>query len=221
MAAVPLGARLLHVATFAPLFREDPAAALDSGASGLALYGGLTAAVIVAAVAARLLRVDLWRLADAAAPGIALGIAFAKVGCYCAGCCHGVATQGPLGVVFPLGSPAHGAQLLAGTAGILGPVPPVLPTQLFEVGAALVIGAVAFALGSRAPSGVAFLVTAAGFSAVRLALHPLRWIEDGFGAPGWLYPGIYVAVIVVCAVLAVWRYIGSRAGDTSGRAVES
>ena len=208
--AAAFGARLLHVATFLPLFRDDPASALATGVSGLALYGGLTFAVIAAAMATRVLRVDLWRLSDAAAPGIALGIAIAKLGCFSAGCCHGYVTHGPLGVDFGLGSSAHAAQLLAGTVGLLGPVLPVLPVQLFEAAAALFVAVAAFVLGRRAPSGVAFLATAMGFSAARVVLQPLRWTEAGFGAPTWLYPALYAAVIVLSGVLA-WRRVLSYA----------
>ena len=56
-------------------------------------------------------------------PGMVLGHAFGRVGCFFAGCCFGRPTTSFLGVVFPEGSIA---------ANTYGYGTPVLPTQLFE-----------------------------------------------------------------------------------------
>lgn len=200
-AAIPLGARVLHVLTDLPLFAEAGGDAFEVGLSGFALYGGLLLAIEVAVAGAWLARVDLWRLADAAAPGIGLGIALAKLGCFCEGCCQGTVTDGPFGVVFPLGSAAHGAQLLNGAANLLGPVAPVVPVQLIEVVGALSIGVLALLVPRWAPDGVAFLTLAAGYSAVRLIVLPMRWLEPTFIAPSWFYPVLYLGIIGVCVAL--------------------
>lgn len=60
-------------------------------------------------------------------PGIVLGHAFGRLGCFFGGCCFGKVTYGPFGVVFPEGSPA--AELYPGAD---GKSLPVYPTQLFE-----------------------------------------------------------------------------------------
>ena len=65
---------------------------------------------------------------DAMIPGLALGHAFGRVGCFLGGCCYGKITDSIFGVVFPVGSSA--AKLYPNAAGT-GSVP-VLPTQLFE-----------------------------------------------------------------------------------------
>lgn len=210
--AAPVGARALHVFTDASRFAEDPSAAYQVALTGFGIYGGLIAAVVVSAVGARLAKVDVWRLADAAAPGIALALALAKLACFCEGCCHGVLTGGALGVGFPYGSPAHIAQLLDGSVGLLGSPLPVLPVQLFEVGGALVLGVLAWVLADRLPDGVAFLGLAAGFSAVRLLVLQYRWVEPNFSGPGWFYPALYVGVIAVCSVLIGWRFAVIRSG---------
>ncbi len=74
---------------------------------GIVLYGG-----IIAGMAAFLLyyfgvlkrfQVKMWRLADATAPAIALGIALGRIGCFLNGCCYGhVAEEGCPAVGFPL-----------------------------------------------------------------------------------------------------------------------
>ena len=63
-------------------------------------------------------------------PGLVLAHAFGRMGCFLGGCCFGNVTEGPLGVVFPTGSPA--AETYPNTLTHIGSFP-VLPTQLFEV----------------------------------------------------------------------------------------
>lgn len=216
--SVPLGARVLSALTEPGLFAEEPGLLTSTSLRGFALYGGLALAAVVGALGARVARVDLWRLADAAAPGIALGLVAARLGCYCEGCCHGIETSGPLGVVFPLGSPVHAVQMLDGTTGLLGPIHPVLPTQLFEATGAALFGVLALWLGRHSASGVGFLTLAAGFSAVRWAVLPLRWIGPTFAAPDWFYPALYAAVVLVCGVLVIVRVRAGRAAPPSGSA---
>ena len=55
--------------------------------------------------------------------GVVLAHAFGRIGCFFAGCCHGIPTDSFLGVVFPHG---HATELYPGEA--------VFPTQLFESG---------------------------------------------------------------------------------------
>lgn len=64
-------------------------------------------------------------------PGIVLGHAFGRIGCFLGGCCFGQVTESWLGVVFPNGSLAE--QLYPNTITHEGSFP-VLPTQLFEAG---------------------------------------------------------------------------------------
>lgn len=211
--AIPVGARILFVLTSPGLYSERPLDALRLELTGFSLYGGLVAAVVVAVVCARAQKVDVWPLADATAPGIALGVFLVRLGCFFDGCCFGRVTAGPFGVGFPIGSQAHAAQMLDGVAGFLGPISPVLPTQLMEGIGALVLGLVAMVASRRLASGSAFLLFAGGFSIVRLAVYPLRWIEPTFTAPTWFYPALYVSLAGLCTVAALRRR--ARRADTS------
>ncbi len=60
-------------------------------------------------------------------PGITLGHAFGRVGCFLGGCCYGGVTDSVLGVSFPAGSAAARVYPAEGGGSL-----PVLPTQLFE-----------------------------------------------------------------------------------------
>lgn len=92
--------------------------------AGGVFYGGLIAAVAVSIWYIRRTRLPVLPTCDAFAPGIALGHAIGRIGCFSAGCCFGKPTNLPWGVTFtnPL------AQAISGTP--LGVK--IHPTQLYE-----------------------------------------------------------------------------------------
>jgi len=86
---------------------------------GLSFHGGVLGAMAAAAVFAVRRKIPLGTLADAGAPAIPLGYAFARIGCFMNGCCHGFPTQLPwrfphtptlndVGVLIP---PSHPVQI--------------------------------------------------------------------------------------------------------------
>lgn len=205
--AVPVGARILYVLEYPALFTGvKPLNAFSPTPEYFSLMGGVLLAAVVTLAGAQVLRLDLWKTADALAPGLAIGIAVMRSGCFLAGCCFGEPTTGPLGVEFPVGSGPHLTQLIQGAIGLFDEALPVYPTQLFELTGALVAGVLAVVLIlRRAPSGVAFLTAAALFTGVRWASWTVRVYPDSFTGPGWQYPVLYGSVIVVLLALAVWR----------------
>ncbi|MEK6321563.1 MAG: prolipoprotein diacylglyceryl transferase [Acidobacteriota bacterium] len=92
--------------------------------------GGFLAALLVSAVLARVWRVSWLRLADPVAPGLALGNVIGRVGCFAAGCCWGTPTDSWVGVRF-----TERAHKISGIPINVA----LLPTQLFEAGANLMI----------------------------------------------------------------------------------
>jgi len=85
-------------------------------------YGGFIAALVTAFVYMWRNGLPALRTADAFAPGLALGHAIGRLGCFSAGCCWGVQTRLPWAVTFrnpranelvgvPLGVPLHPTQL--------------------------------------------------------------------------------------------------------------
>lgn len=209
LAAGIVGARALDLFVAWRYYAEDPGRIWSPSFAGFSLYGGLAVAAVTGVALARALGLDPWRLADAAVPGLALGIVLMRVGCFLNGCCFGIETDAPWGVTFPAGSPAWRHQLLTGSGGLFGTlagsVRPVHPTQLYEIGAALLLMAGAFALARRAPGGVRFLIFATGFTAARWAIYPLRARVSVITAPEWFYPALYAGLIAVLAVLAAVR----------------
>jgi phosphatidylglycerol---prolipoprotein diacylglyceryl transferase len=152
----------------------DCAAPLRLWDGGLVFYGGGLAA---AAVAWRFARRRGWRFAvvgDAYAPGLALGHAIGRLGCFFAGCCFGktcLAGGGPC-VSFPAGSVAYD-HLASGGAG--GHTAALHPTQLYEAAAlaALFFGLTWFA-GRKRFHGQVLLLYVAGYALLRLPLELYR-----------------------------------------------
>ena len=73
---------------------------LDFLRSGGVFYGGLIGGFIAVAILVPLYKLPFWKAADAFAPGVALGQAFGRQGCFSAGCCWGKETTLPWGVHF-------------------------------------------------------------------------------------------------------------------------
>ena len=103
-------------------------------------YGGLVAALAMAYVYMRRMKLPVLRTADIFAPGVALGHSIGRLGCFAAGCCWGRITHVPWAVTYtnpdannvgvPLGVPLH-------------------PTQLYESFAELMIAAILYKLVTR------------------------------------------------------------------------
>lgn len=88
-------------------------------ASGFVYYGGLWGGALAAAAAASHRGCPALEITDAASPGLALGHALGRIGCFLAGCCWGIPAPEPWGIALP--------QALAAPRGV-----PLLPVPLYE-----------------------------------------------------------------------------------------
>ncbi|HEX5736397.1 MAG TPA: prolipoprotein diacylglyceryl transferase [Blastocatellia bacterium] len=96
---------------------------LDLLSSGGVFYGGLLFALLTSVLLMRLYKLPWRKTADAFAPGIALGHAIGRMGCFSAGCCWGKPTDSWIGV--------HFTQKASELTGV--PIDSALvPTQLIE-----------------------------------------------------------------------------------------
>jgi phosphatidylglycerol---prolipoprotein diacylglyceryl transferase len=73
---------------------------LDFLRSGGVYYGGFIGGLLTLAFLIRFYKLPFWKVGDALAPGLALGQAFGRQGCFAAGCCWGKPTTLPWGVHF-------------------------------------------------------------------------------------------------------------------------
>jgi phosphatidylglycerol:prolipoprotein diacylglycerol transferase len=129
--AALVGSKVLMLWT-EPLYRENPSSlfSLDFLRSGGVFYGGFLGAVLTGYFLIKRYGLPWWKTADAFAPGIALGQAIGRQGCFAAGCCWGKPTTLPWGVKF-----TEAGHEVTGV-----PIDVHLhPTQLYESFAALAI----------------------------------------------------------------------------------
>lgn len=103
---------------------------IDFLRSGGVWYGGFLGGFLTGVLLIRRYRLSFWKVTDAFAPGVALGQAIGREGCFAAGCCWGRPTDVPWGVEF--GERAH--SITGVPTGIH-----LHPTQLYESFAALLI----------------------------------------------------------------------------------
>ncbi|HUO59065.1 MAG TPA: prolipoprotein diacylglyceryl transferase [Candidatus Acidoferrales bacterium] len=120
-----LGSKLLFIITEWPSrYSKDPSdifsvATLQSGG---VFSGGLLLAIFCSWLYMRHAKLPFLRACDVFAPGIALGHAIGRLGCFSAGCCYGRPTHVPWAVTFtnpianqitdvPLNVPLHPTQL--------------------------------------------------------------------------------------------------------------
>ena len=113
-----LGARLLFLIVEYKYFLSNPVEALKFWKGGLVYYGGLFGAVLVAFYFIKKNPMPLWKVADIAAPSLAIGQAIGRWGCFFAGCCYGLQSDLPWAITFtdgrslaPLNIPLHPTQV--------------------------------------------------------------------------------------------------------------
>ncbi len=76
------------------------------GIAGLSMAGGVVLAIFFGISYLHIKKINIWKVADIAAPSFPLGLAIARIGCFLNGCCFGKPTDTFLGITFPYDSPA-------------------------------------------------------------------------------------------------------------------
>ncbi len=196
LVGIPSGiilARLLHVIDMWEYYGQNLGQLIGGG--GLTAYGGVLGAALGIWVYSRFSKFNFGYFADVVAPGIILAQAVGRVGCTINGCCHGIPTSLPWGVIYthpdsfaPLGIAIH-------------------PTQLYEIVWNLLVFGVLLKLRRRfKPDGTLFLIY--------LGLYSLWRIGAGFLRPGtpFLF-GLHQAQVIAIIVLAIaipWMILRAR-----------
>ncbi|HEX8695158.1 MAG TPA: prolipoprotein diacylglyceryl transferase [Longimicrobium sp.] len=181
-----LGSKLYYLVLHWPETLANPRAAILSR-SGLVWYGGFILAALVVAWRVHRLKLPVWKFADAIAPGLALGYAVGRIGCFLVGDDYGRPTTLPWGVAFPRGAPPSTADNLRDFGVDIPATVPgdqvfaVHPTQLYETGLSLVIFFILWRLRPRwATPGTLFFVWVALAGAERFIVEIFRAKDDRF-----------------------------------------
>jgi len=166
-----IGAKILMVVMDSGYYLEHPREifSLSTLQSGGVFYGGLILALVVAFLYMRHARLPALGAADVYAPGLALGHAIGRLGCFSAGCCFGVECKRTWGVTFtnPRAHELFGTPLNV----------PLHPTQLYEAGAEALIFIVLYRQFQRRRADGEII-------GLYLLLYPLaRFIIEFYRAP--------------------------------------
>jgi phosphatidylglycerol:prolipoprotein diacylglycerol transferase len=117
-----IGSRLVYILLYDPgYYLRHPLQIFMLQQGGLAFYGAILFSLIAAALYLRRTKIPALAFLDMAAPCLMLGYAIARIGCFFNGCCYGIPTSLPIGIVFPAvdGLPRYPTQLFSMTAGLL------------------------------------------------------------------------------------------------------
>lgn len=126
--AALIGSRVLYILISWDQYAQNPLAVLKIWEGGLVFYGGLLGAIAVMLIYLRRHKMGFLPVADLYAPGLALGHAIGRLGCFAAGCCHGgAASDFPLAIHFPdipyslapTGIPLYPTQIMESLAAFL------------------------------------------------------------------------------------------------------
>ncbi len=208
--AAVIGAKLLMIVVglFTPAGQEGAMGfgdifTMGTLRAGGAIHGGIIAAALVFFWYTRKGRSLPMRLTgDALVPGVALGQAIGRIGCFSAGCCYGTETHAKWAVTFT----DPNAALFSGTP--LGL--PLHPVQLYTMAGNLIVMALLLvARKRRAFAGQIFALYFIFEGVQRLITETWRGdLDRGLWGAAWLSTGRLTAIgfIILCIVLlSFWR----------------
>jgi phosphatidylglycerol:prolipoprotein diacylglycerol transferase len=205
-----VGAKALLMAVDWRYFSRNPGEIFSIFRSGGVFYGGLVGGILIAWWYARRHGLAGWATADVLAPGVVLGQAIGRLGCFAAGCCWGEATRVPWAVTF---TDVYAARAF-GT-----PVDVALhPSQLYESFAAFLIFFFLLWLAPRKRfHGQVTLAYVALYSAVRFGLEFLRGDPE---RGGWFANAVSTSQIIAVVLLLGVAFVFPRLRKTQRVAAE-
>jgi len=217
------GARLFYVIEyhdqFFPPGRSLVAALpdiLNIAAGGLVVFGALPTAGVAAWWFARRRGLSLFALADCIAPGLLVGLAIGRVGCFLNGCCYGGPCDLPWAVRFPPESPPWLDQAARGllpppdASGAIAWSLPVHPAQLYaavDAGLLALLAALFTPWARRTGEVFALVLTLHPLS--RLLLEQIR-VDEPPALGTSLSISQLVSLVLLAAAAALWWHISRR-----------
>ena len=158
-----IGARLMYVIINFEAYRGNLLDIFKVWNGGLVFFGGFFSAIPTVAVYLKFKGFNIWKTADILSPGMALGHAVGRLGCFFAGCCHGKVCDLPIAVRFT--NPSSLAPLNVN----------LHPTQIYEVFSNFVLFIILILLLNRKKiDGTVFLTYIMLYSLFRFVIEFFR-----------------------------------------------
>jgi phosphatidylglycerol:prolipoprotein diacylglycerol transferase len=195
--------RLFHVIDKWDYYIAHPARII--GFEGLTVYGAVLGALLAVLIYCWVKKLSFWLIGDVIAPGAILGQAIGRIGCLLNGCCYGLPTSLPWGVVYtnpgsycPLGESFQ-------------------PTQIYHLIWNLIGFGLLWSLRTRIkPQGSLFLFYLALYAAGDLSI---RFVRVGEPFRSGLFFNLQEAQIIGILVLLVtvpWLIVRMLRAKTQG-----
>ena len=173
----------------------DPSYLLHTLREGFVFYGALIGGLGGVAIYSLNKKLPFFSLTDYFIPGLVLGHAFGRIGCFFAGCCYGMECETPISIVFPTGG--------AAPAGI-----PLLPTQLMESAFLFLLCAfLVWRLTKKKPFGTVSGWYMVLYGAWRFGIEFFR--SDERGAVGALSTSQFISIFVFAGGVALLLLVKS------------
>jgi phosphatidylglycerol:prolipoprotein diacylglycerol transferase len=172
-----IGARIAYVLGDLDYFIKKPLAIIGLGGEGLAglvFLGGLIGGILFVLIYLLWNKLPVWKVADIAAPALAMGAAIGRIGCFFNGCCYGTVTTLPIGVNF-FDVPRH-------------------PTQIYDAAYNLLIFAILWGIRDRVEKdGFLFWLYLLLYSTFRFLIEFIRVNPDFI----WILSRTQIATIFI------------------------
>jgi phosphatidylglycerol---prolipoprotein diacylglyceryl transferase len=204
-----VGARLFYVIEYHEQFFAEGKPlgqtlvdVLNIANGGLVVFGSLPTAALAAWRFAARRGLPILTLADCAAPGMLVGLAIGRVGCFLNGCCYGGPCELPWAVSFPAGTEVAARYPSAVAAASV----PVHPAQLYSAIDAALLAALAMAWTPFARrSGQVFALVLTLHPVSRMLLEAIRVDEPpALGTPLSISQILSILMLTLAACLWWW-----------------
>ncbi len=183
---------------------------------GVSFYGGLIGGIIGALVGIKLFGLPVWKVADIAAPSIAIAHAIGRLGCTAAGCCYGKpvadASSSSVGIHFMDKFPFFYIVFPQGGTAPYGV--PLYPTQLMEfVGNLIIFGILLLAYGKKRVDGEVFALYMLLYGAERFFLEFYRGVTPPIPGIGLTWNQLVSLTLIIASItlFLVLRRVPARA----------
>jgi phosphatidylglycerol:prolipoprotein diacylglycerol transferase len=196
-----VGSKLLYIITELRHFILYPLDIFRSLNGGFVYYGGFISVIVGMIIYSRRKKINFLKLCDFFAPGLALGHAIGRIGCFFAGCCHGKESNLPWAVMF------NDKNSVAVTGVHLH------PTQLYEsLGNFLLFILLYFYSKKERKAGVPIAIYLIGYAVLRFVIEFFRGDDRGMQ-----YLGLSISQIISIFLLigGIFIFISRASSKTS------
>lgn len=180
-----LGARIWEVVFSWSNYAGDPISAFKFWSGGLSIQGAVAGGLLYTIWFIRKKGLGFWQFADVLAPGLILGQAIGRIGCFLNGDAYGIPTSSWLGVVYSQDTPAYAA---------FGSTP-LIPAELLEgAGDLLIFGLLLYLFRKRTHRGFVALAYFVLYSVLRFTLE--FWRGDSLMVEGTLKAAQLTSLVI-------------------------